>query len=172
MENTNIPPGQPRPPHLGTIGGARPLSYPTALTGDDIEQLNLLKIFHYILAGLTGFGALVVAAVFFGAATLAPLAELGPNDPPPAVLSLIVGGVGAGITLLLVVSTTLWYLTGKFLSERKHHTFCVVVSALHCLSIPVGTILGVFTLVVLARPQVKAVFQGKPVDPPIPGWTV
>ncbi len=59
------------------------------------------------------------------------------------------------------------YLTGRFLSRRQHHTFCVVISALNCMYMPLGTALGVFTILVLQRPSVRTLF-GVPAPPMTP----
>jgi hypothetical protein len=45
--------------------------------------------------------------------------------------------------------------------------FIQIISGLNCLFIPYGTILGVFTLVVLSRPQAK-VFFSPPTEEPQP----
>ena len=42
--------------------------------------------------------------------------------------------------------------------EDYRQTFCVVVAAISCCFTPLGTVLGVFTLIVLFRPSVKALF--------------
>ncbi|HUO85419.1 MAG TPA: hypothetical protein VM534_09930, partial [Thermoanaerobaculia bacterium] len=47
---------------------------------------------------------------------------------------------------------------GRFLEQRKHHTFCLVMAGVECLFMPFGTVLGVFTIIVLSRPSVKAMF--------------
>ena len=47
----------------------------------------------------------------------------------------------------------------RFLSR-----ICIVMAALACLSMPFGTVLGVFTIIVLARPSVQALFS-RPVAP-------
>ncbi len=44
--------------------------------------------------------------------------------------------------------------------EELHYTYCLVVAALECLFMPFGTILGVFTIVVLMRHPLKALFEG------------
>jgi hypothetical protein len=56
---------------------------------------------------------------------------------------------------------------GRFLAKRKHHTFCVVMGAVECIFMPFGTVLGVFTLIVLTRESVKHLFGvSRPVPPP------
>ena len=51
------------------------------------------------------------------------------------------------------------FLAGRFLTRRAHYMYCFVVAAIECLLMPFGTILGVFTIIVLVRPSVKALFQ-------------
>ena len=36
---------------------------------------------------------------------------------------------------------------------------CMIVAGLSCMMMPFGTVLGVFTLLVLLKPQVKALFD-------------
>ncbi len=43
-------------------------------------------------------------------------------------------------------------------SARRHRTFSIVIASLSCMSFPFGTILGVFTLIVLVRPSVKILY--------------
>ena len=49
---------------------------------------------------------------------------------------------------------------GRCLNERRHYTFCMVMAGIACMFMPFGTILGVFTIIVLVRPSVKALFNG------------
>ena len=70
------------------------------------------------------------------------------------VLLLLVAPPASG----MVFSVTLIFLAGRFLAQRRHHTFCVTMAAVQCLFMPFGTILGVFTIVVLNRPSVKQLF--------------
>jgi hypothetical protein len=46
-------------------------------------------------------------------------------------------------------------LSGLFLRQRKHRTFSLVVGGLNCLQIPFGTVLGIFTIIVLSRNSVR-----------------
>jgi hypothetical protein len=45
------------------------------------------------------------------------------------------------------------------LRKRRHRTLSFVMACLTCINIPLGTALGVFTLVVLSRPSVKALYD-------------
>ncbi|PYI82572.1 MAG: hypothetical protein DMF09_14100 [Verrucomicrobia bacterium] len=48
---------------------------------------------------------------------------------------------------------------GRSLSRRKHYWFAFVVACIECIFIPFGTILGVFTIIVLSRESVKTLFS-------------
>jgi hypothetical protein len=49
-------------------------------------------------------------------------------------------------------------LAGWFLLKKKHHMFCVVMGGVACTFTPLGTALGVFTIIMLMKPTVKALF--------------
>jgi len=48
---------------------------------------------------------------------------------------------------------------GRSLSRRKHYWFAFVVGCIECIFVPFGTILGVFTIIVLSRESVKTLFS-------------
>ncbi|BDG03917.1 hypothetical protein [Anaeromyxobacter oryzae] len=137
------------------------------------DDLRLLSIFHYILSGLTAlFSLFPLLHVGIGIAMLAGALD-GPgggrgNAPPPIIgwmfivigAAVIVGGLGFAVML---------FLAARFLRAQRHWIFVLVVAALSCAFMPFGTVLGVFTIVTLTRPEVKALFQGAapaPVSPP------
>jgi hypothetical protein len=66
--------------------------------------------------------------------------------------------VGVFIVLLVGTISTLTILAGRSLAQRQRYTLCMVMACISCLSVPLGTALGVFTLVVLSRPSVKQKF--------------
>jgi hypothetical protein len=63
------------------------------------------------------------------------------------------------IAFWVVLKMALNFLAARFLACRQNRTFVIVVAALNCLSIPLGTALGVFTLVVLSRPSMRGIFS-------------
>jgi hypothetical protein len=74
------------------------------------------------------------------------------------VISVVILGIGVGATLLT-------YFTGRGLAQHRRRTLCLVVGGLCCLSAPWGTAIGVCTIIVLSRPDVKALFETGP--PPL-----
>lgn len=85
-----------------------------------------------------------------------------PAPPPPAMFAafgmmFVVMGV-----IMLVIGLTfalLAFLAGRYISSHRHRVFCLVVAGIGCLSFPLGTILGVFTFIVLLRPSVISLFE-------------
>jgi hypothetical protein len=59
---------------------------------------------------------------------------------------------------LIVIVTLALSMSGLFLLKRRHRMFILIVAGLNCLSVPLGTILGVFTFVVLGRDSVRKAF--------------
>jgi hypothetical protein len=137
----------------------------------DAEHLKLLGIFHYVMAGLSClglvFGGIYVAMGFVMKNTLAHAAAHSPagSTPPPAAMAdtmmwFMVGyGAIAGIISLLFVVG--YFLTARYLAQRRYRSFCLVIAGISCLVIPFGTVLGIFTILVLCRPTVERLFAGR-----------
>lgn len=130
----------------------------------DEEHLRLLSLFHYIAGGLTAlFSCLLLIYFIIGLAALSnPGFFDSPSsrgEPSPAFLGwlfTLMGGIGV---LLGWTFGGLTIYAGRCIAARKKHTFIFIMAILNCLSVPVGTTLGVFTLIVINRPSVKALFD-------------
>jgi len=126
----------------------------------DEDHLKLLSVFHYVMGGLAGLFALVpifhlVIGVFF---VLAPEKIVGKGDPPPALFGWFFI-IFAGLLIVLGLIFAAFVITaGRFLAKRKHHLFCLVMAGVECICVPFGTVLGVFTIIVLIRESVKQLF--------------
>ena len=127
----------------------------------DLEHLWLLSLFYYISAGLSVLMALIpLIHVALGIAFLTgAIPESGKNSPPPEVAGLFFIVGGGLFSLFGWASTLAAFFVGRFLSHRQHRLFCMVVAGIWCIFIPYGTLLGVFTLLVLNRPSVQALFD-------------
>ena len=142
------------------------------------EQLRLLSIFHYVLAGVAGlFSLFPLIHVGIGIAMVSGKLPFGGKGPtPPEAFGWFFVVLGALFILLGLTFAVLVAVSGRFLGQARHWTFCVVMAALCCAFFPFGTILGVFTILALARTEVKALFETRPataVPPPLaPGPTV
>jgi hypothetical protein len=80
------------------------------------------------------------------------------NNPPPPWFGAIFAGMGALVFVTVESMAALSFFTGRFLARRRNHNFCVVISALNCMCMPLGTALGVFGILVLQRASVKSLF--------------
>jgi hypothetical protein len=127
----------------------------------DLHYLNLLSIFHYILGGmkfLIGFVPLIYVVI--GMIMLLAPEKHGGNEEFPKVLF---GGLmvffGLGFAVATWVMAVMMIIAGHKLSRRKSYMFCLVIACIECLSTPFGTILGVFTIILLSRPSVKELFN-------------
>lgn len=125
------------------------------LTNDDISQLKSLALAHFILGWLgVVFSLFPLIYVALGIGILSGAFDA---EAPPFAGWLL---VGLGITFVILgeaVSICI-ILSGKHLKQRTGYTFSFVVACVSCISVPVGTILGILTIIVLARPAVKAAF--------------
>jgi hypothetical protein len=125
------------------------------------EQLRLLSVFHYVLAGLSGLCSLLpllYVAVGAGIVT-GKLPTDGKGPPMPEAFGWIFVGMGAFAVLLGMTYSALLVVAGRSLARARGWTFCVVMAALSCAFFPFGTVLGVFTIVALAKPEAKALFE-------------
>ncbi|MFN7140731.1 MAG: hypothetical protein ACK4UN_15450 [Limisphaerales bacterium] len=125
----------------------------------DLEHLRLLSIFHYVYAGVTAlFSCFPAFYGVFGLFGLFAGSRGGPDLPPMVVSGIFLIIAFFGIVFVLGMAALTAY-AGKCIADRKNYTFCIVVAALLCLSFPFGTALGVFTIVVLQRSTVRALFE-------------
>src|SRR5437762_12628301 len=120
----------------------------------DKEHLRLLAIFHYIVAGLaalflffpllyTTIGAIFIFVARHG--TPKPGEEL-----PPEFLGWLFVGLGPFLFLLGCTMGNCIFIAGRSLSHRIGSSFFFVMARIECLLITVGTVLCVFTIVVLS----------------------
>jgi hypothetical protein len=137
------------------------LPHPVPAIDQDIDQIRLLAIFHYVLAGILGLiscfpiihiiiGTLIVTGAFNSQQ---------PGSQPPPALGWIFILIPAFMILTGFCTAIAVLLAARSLSTKRRHTFCVVVAALECLFMPLGTILGVLTILVLMRESVKIKFN-------------
>lgn len=139
----------------------------------DVEHLKLLSIFHFIGGGLTLlFGCVFIIHIAMGivalndgfgappAATPAGTAPANSNAPPEWFGWLFIG-IGSTMMLLGWTLGSLTIYSGFCLRKRRRRVFSMVVAGINCIHFPLGTLLGVFTIIVLVRESVKALYQSE-----------
>jgi len=128
----------------------------------DEEHLKLLSIFHYVVGGIAAFFACFpIIHVLMGIAMLAGgFEEASSKGEFPVFLFglmfvLLPGFImmcGWALAICLIIA-------GRQLAKKKHYMFCLVMACISCIFMPFGTVLGVFTIIVLMRPSVKELFS-------------
>jgi len=73
------------------------------------------------------------------------------------VETLLVTAIVAGLSIALISAVHL-AVVGVQIRKRRWWTFCYLTGWGECLMFPFGTILGIFTIIVLGRPSVKKLF--------------
>ena len=131
---------------------------PGPLRREDADHLRILGILHYVSAGLSLLGTCAFGAWTAMIFTLAGMEPRGGGQPPPEEFVWLMGGFGVAMVLFSLATVVAQALAGRNLHRRTGRTLVLVVAALECLNMPLGTILGVFTFVVLGRPSVRAAF--------------
>jgi hypothetical protein len=125
----------------------------------DEEHLRLLSIFHYVVAGLSALFSLIpVMHILMGVGMLT-----GGFDGPATTREARIFGwffiaMGSAIFLGGLTFSACLAFAGRSLARREHYMFCLVMAAVACAIFPFGTILGVFTIIVLQKPPVRQLF--------------
>ena len=138
-------------------------AFPTA--SQDQEHLRLLSIVYYVFTGLNCIG-ICLGLLYLGIGGVMLVGSTAGGKGEPALVGGVLVAVAIFVLLVVGANGLLLFFTGRFLAQHRRRTFCLVVAALSCLSFPLGTALGVFTIIVLSRPSVKALFEesGSPLD--------
>jgi hypothetical protein len=132
---------------------------------DDAQHLDLLSIFHYIVGGLALlFSFFPLIHLFIGIAMVTGnLADENGADNVPIAFGWLFIVMALGVILTGIAYSVCTIMAGRYLKRRERYTFCLVMAAISCIFFPFGTVLWIFTILVLSRPSVKALFAtGRP----------
>ena len=128
---------------------------------DDLNNLKLLSIFHYVVGGLSAiFSCMFLIHLFIGIAVLnSPESWSGGNgQSPPQFVGYLFTFIGGLFFLLGMIVSGLVIYSGVLLKRLRKRMFSFVVASIECLFMPFGTILGVFTIIVLSKESVKQMY--------------
>jgi hypothetical protein len=129
---------------------------------DDLRYLNLVSIFHYVVAGIAGLFAcfpifhLAIGLSFLG--EIPNMADQGDVPFPFMLFPILFTVIPAVLILFGWLFAIAVALTGYFIQQRRMHTFCLVMGAVETMFMPFGTVLGVFTLILLTKADIKKLF--------------
>jgi hypothetical protein len=132
----------------------------------DSDHLNLLAIFHFVGAGLALLGILFLFVHYSIMHHFLSNPQMWENQTAsPEGFFWIFKWFYILFGIWFVCSGILNVISGLWMRARKNRTFSIVVAVLNCLHVPLGTILGVFTMVVLMRDSVREIYKTQHVDP-------
>jgi len=137
-----------------------PLSVPVS---KDAEHLKYLQTGHYVVAVMTAlFSSMFIMHVVMGIVMIVSPESLfkdGSGNGPPPFIGWFAVLMGGGFVLFGWTLAALLVAAGRSIARRRRHLFCLIVAGMACLMMPFGTVLGVFTLITLNRPSIKAMFD-------------
>lgn len=130
---------------------------------EDISYLNLLSLFHFIVAGIAGlFSCLPLVNLLIGIPTLryVPYAlsqgeYFSQYTLTPLMFILLPTGM-AVIGWMFAIAVA---LNGYYIKNRKWLKYCMIMSGIETIFTPFGTALGVFTIILLTKPNIKNLFD-------------
>ncbi|MEO0796530.1 MAG: hypothetical protein AAFX93_15275 [Verrucomicrobiota bacterium] len=135
----------------------------------DETHLNNLAIAHYAIGGvMVLFACMPLMHMFIGLSIVFGGDEFFPDaegQPPPFIgwfffiIGLLFFLLGQAIAISVIIS-------GRFIKRRKNYLFSFVLACIVCAFVPFGTVLGVFTIIVLSRDSVKNLYGRPRTSPP------
>lgn len=125
---------------------------------EDKEHLKLLSIFHYIVGAITAlFSFFPLIYVAIGIAML--VGAFNGKDAPPKIVGWIFVIFPGFIILCGWTFTVCIFIAGYKLAHYRSRMYCLVIACIECTFMPFGTVLGVFTIIVLMKDSVKELFR-------------
>jgi hypothetical protein len=120
-------------------------------------NLDLLGTLHIVMGILTAlFACIPIIHLVIGIVMLT--SDINGSDQAPRVIAF------AFIILASLIILTGWALAvliimaGVKLRNRSSYKFCLIIGFVECLIMPLGTILGIYTIVTLSKEPVKELF--------------
>ena len=127
------------------------------------EHLNWLSISYFVFGGLSLMVALImlIYTIVFGAILSSPgiRQEMDATEPVVGYVFGIISIVFLVIFIFVLAIGILQIIAGFRIRQKRNRIFNIVIGILALPSFPLGTALGVFTIIVLSRPSVIAMFQ-------------
>ena len=130
----------------------------------DEEHLKLLSLGYKVSGGfaacLSLFGLMyVLMGVIMGTVlSHAPETSSRAGQQPPAFIGWIFACIGLAMFVGLIAMAAAKFRVSWCIRHRRSRTFCMVIASIGCLEIPYGTLLGVFSFLVLGRDSVAPLF--------------
>lgn len=117
------------------------------------SHVTLVAVLHIAFGALTILGAIIVLIVFQFSENFIPEDEYIAHDVLKSLALIIPGSIAFFGFIDLLAGVSL------FSYKQWSRVFVIVVSAINCLNIPVGTAKGVYSIWALMQPEVQEMFE-------------
>lgn len=122
------------------------------------DHVRILGLLH-VVYGMFGILAGIIVMLIFGG--LAGLVSMADRSGDALIAVPILGGIGAFVFILLLVLSLPGIVAGFGLLQLQPwaRILTIVLSALELMSVPLGTVLGIYGLWVLLSPGGEQLFR-------------
>lgn len=130
----------------------------------DESHLDNLAIAHYVVGGVMAlFSCMPLLHMFIGLSFILGGDSFFPEDgqQPPAFFGWMFFTVGLFFFVMGQATSISIVISGRFLKRRKNYLFTFILACLACIFVPFGTVLGIFTIIVLSRGSVREIYERK-----------
>jgi hypothetical protein len=127
------------------------------MENQDEKNLDLLANLHLILGIVTALMA-CIPIIYLGIGIAIFVGATSGGEAAPRVVGLVFIILALVIILAGWVLTVLIIIAGRKMKKRESFNFCITVAFLECLIIPLGTVLGIFTILNLNKETIKELF--------------
>jgi len=133
---------------------------------DDLSHLKTLAICHWVGAGLIGLiSCMFIIHIVMGIAALNGTFPAGPQPSgqpfPDKLFGWMFISIGSAFLILGWALAGLTLYSGFKIHKLEKRLLSMIVAGILCAFMPIGTVLGVFTLIVLNRASVKSLYDQK-----------
>jgi len=127
------------------------------MENQDEKNLDLLATLQTILGILTALMA-CIPLVYLGVGIAIFVGAASGSEAAPRVVGLVFIILSLLIILAGWVLAVMIIITGRKMRKRESFNFCMIVAFLECLIMPLGTVLGIFTILNLNKDSTKELF--------------
>jgi uncharacterized RDD family membrane protein YckC len=136
----------------------------------DLKNLHLAVVLHYVagaLLALLSCVCFVLTRLAMAAAMASLVKTPSAQDATSSVLPILAAMGWVAVALGWTIACVLVH-AGRSIDRRRRLRWCQAVAAVSTLCFPFGTGLGIFTLILLGKPHVRAQFGEDTAPPPAP----
>lgn len=129
------------------------------------SNLKLLTIFQFIYTGFCGLGILFLIFHYRMMSYFMTQEELwtGEEQMPfdPAEFFDMFQGFYILFGIMLAVGIAMNLASAIFMMQRRFRLYSVILGGLNCLWIPFGTLIGIFTIILLEKDGIKELYNSE-----------